>query len=316
MKKLTIALLSGGISAERKISLESGDQVYNALDKKKYRIIRYDPKTDLDRLVNDAHKIDAAFIALHGPFGEDGTLQGLLELLNIPYQSSGVLGSALAMNKLASKEMYQQSGLLVPSYNICRHGEKINPDYYINSLGLPLVIKPVIGGSSLGMNIIRSKNALNDAVKTAFDHYHTILIETYIKGTELTCGVIGNDMLTPLPVIEIIFDKKHTFFDYSAKYNQVETQEICPARLDDNITDRIQQAAQMAHKALYCNGYSRTDMILAQKKIYVLETNTIPGMTPASLLPLAARTAGITFDKLLDKLIELGIARHKRLYAK
>ena len=310
MKKLTLALISGGLSSEREVSLNGGDQVFGALNKEKYSIIRYDPKTDLGRLVADAPQIDAALIILHGSFGEDGTIQGLLDLLDIPYQGSGVLGSALAMNKLVSKQLYEQSGLPVPPYIVKRRGDAIDPEECTKRLGLPLVVKPVKGGSSIGMSIVNSTDFLKDSVDVAFAYDDEILIEVFIEGIELTGGIIGNDRTEALPIVEIIPDERYDFFDYVAKYTAGATREICPARIDDTLAEKAQTYAKMAHRALFCKGYSRTDMILKNKNIYVLETNTIPGMTQTSLLPLAAGTAGITFSRLLDRLIELGIEEH------
>jgi len=311
MKKLTIALLAGGISSEREISLQSGDQVYEALDKKKFDVIRYDPKTDLNRLVAEAPSIDAALIILHGPYGEDGTVQGLLDLLDIPYQGSGVLGSAIAMNKLVSKQLYERFGLPVPPYIVIQHDDAIDPEEYIERFGIPLVVKPVKGGSSVGVSIVKSKESLKNAVDEAFTYDDTVLIESYIDGIELTGGVIGNKNLEALPIIEIIPDKEHEFFDYEAKYTAGITREICPARIDEDLTVKAQTYAKMAHSSLFCKGYSRTDMILKKREIYIIETNTIPGMTATSLLPLAAGTAGIGFSQLLDRLIELSIEEHK-----
>jgi D-alanine-D-alanine ligase len=311
MKKLTIALLAGGISSEREISLKSGDQVYEALDKKKFDVIRYDPKTDLNRLVAEAPNIDAALIILHGPYGEDGTVQGLLDLLDIPYQGSGVLGSAIAMNKLVSKQLYEHFGLPVPPYIVIKHNNAIDPEEYLERLGMPLVVKPVKGGSSVGISIVKSKESLKNAVDEAFAHDDTVLIESYIDGIELTGGVIGNENLEALPIIEIIPDKEHEFFDYEAKYTAGITREICPARIDEDLTVKAQTYAKMAHSYLFCKGYSRTDMILKKREIYIIETNTIPGMTATSLLPLAAEAAGIGFSQLLDRLIELSIEEYK-----
>ncbi len=312
MKKFTIALISGGISSERLVSLKGGDQVNEHLDRDKYRVIRYDPKTDISRLVAQASQIDAALIIMHGEYGEDGRIQGLLDLLNIPYQGSGVIGSALAMNKLLSKQIYEQSGLLVPSYIAVKRGEKIDPDRFVNRLGLPLVIKPVKGGSSIGMSMVKSVDFLKDALDKAFAYDDTVLAEAFVKGIELTCGVIGNDKPEALPVVEIVPDKGHLFFDYEAKYTPGSTQEICPARIDDVLTHKVQSCALMAHTALACDGYSRTDMIAVDKKTYLLETNTIPGMTQTSLFPFAAKKAGLTYSQLLDKLIELSLERHKK----
>lgn len=311
MQKLTIALIAGGVSSEREVSLNSGDQVYAALDKEKYNIVRYDPKTDLARLVEDASGIDAALIILHGPYGEDGTVQGLLELLSIPYQGSGVLGSSLAMNKLASKYLYEKANLPVPPYIPLQKGEPLQPAAWEKQRGLPLVIKPNEAGSSVGMTIVRSLDTISEAVEKAFAHDSTLLVEAYIEGIELTGGVIGNRDLQALPIIEIIPDDEHEFFDYEAKYTAGVTQEICPARIDDEMTHKAQAYATVAHRALFCKGYSRTDMILRDGEIYVLETNTIPGMTATSLLPQAARVAGLSFSRLLDRLIELGIEAHQ-----
>ena len=311
MKKLTLALLSGGISSEREVSISSGNKVYEALDREKYDIIRYDPKTDLPQLVADAPKIDAALIILHGPYGEDGTVQGLLDLLEIPYQGSGVLGSAIGMNKLVSKQLYEKSGLLIPPYIALNHMDALNPDECAEQLGLPLVVKPVGSGSSVGISIVKSTDSLKDAVELAFAQDSTILIEAYIDGIELTGGVVGNDNPEALPIIEIIPDKSHDFFDYTAKYTAGVTEEICPARIDESQTEKAQTSAITAHKALFCRGYSRTDMILKGQDIYVLETNTIPGMTATSLLPQAAGVAGIPFSQLLDRLIELSLEEKK-----
>ncbi len=312
MKKITIALLSGGISSEREVSLNSGRQVFEALNKEKYNIIRYDPKTDLNRLTSDAPQIDAALIILHGPYGEDGTVQALLDLLNIPYQGSGVLGSAIAMNKLVSKQLYEKAGIPVPPYISVQRGDVPDTRAYVEHLGLPLVVKPVQGGSSIGMSIVKTEDSLKIALDKAFSYDDTVLIEAYLKGIEITGGIIGNENLEALPLIEIIPDENHDFFDYEAKYVAGLTQEICPARIDDALTEKAKTYVKMAHHALCCKGYSRTDMILKDQDIYVLETNTIPGMTRTSLFPQAAQAAGLSFSQLLDRLIELGIEEHKR----
>ncbi len=313
MKKLTIALLSGGISSERDVSLNSGNQVFNALDKEKYDVIRYDPQTDISRLVADARRIDAALIILHGAYGEDGTVQGLLDLLDIPYQGSGVIGSALAMNKLVSKQLYEKAGLPVPPYIPVRSSDIVDPKTVTARLGLPLMVKPVQGGSSIGMSVVRTEESLKPALEKASAYDDTLLIESYIKGIELTGGVIGNEYLQALPLIEIIPDKAYEFFDYEAKYLPGMTREICPARIDDALAALAQTYAKTAHQALCCKGCSRTDMILKEREIYVLETNPIPGMTQTSLFPQAAKAAGMSFSQLLDRLIALSLeARRKR----
>lgn len=309
MKK-TIALLCGGISSEREVSLNSGQQVLQALDGDKYDVRRYDTKTDLPKLVAEAAQIDAALIILHGPYGEDGTVQGLLELLDIPYQGAGVLGSALSMNKLAAKQMYEQHGIRVPPSVPVRHGETVSEAELTARLGLPLVIKPVTGGSSIGMTIVRSAETLRDALDKAFEQDAIALVESFIEGIEVTGSVLGNHELQAFPLIEIIPGGGHDFFDYKAKYTAGATQEICPARISPELTAKAQSCACRAHKALFCSGYSRTDMMVRGDDIYVLETNTIPGMTRTSLFPQAARAAGIDFGQLLDRLIALGIEAH------
>lgn len=311
MGKLTIALLSGGISSERQVSLSSGDQVYDALDKSKYDILRYDPKVDIARLVTDAPKVDAALIILHGPYGEDGTVQGLLDLLKIPYQGTGVLGSALAMNKLASKQIYEKSGLPVPAYSVVVKDQPFDTDQLCRQFGLPLVVKPVVGGSSVGMSIVQSPEFLTEALEKAFAEDDSVIIEAHIDGIEITAGIIGNQQLEALPLIEIIPNDTHEFFDYEAKYTPGITQEICPARIDAKLSEIAQGYAKIAHRALFCRGYSRTDLILKGNQFFVLETNTIPGMTANSLLPLAARTSGIEFSRLLDRLIDLALEGHE-----
>jgi len=311
MTKLSIALLSGGISSERDVSIASGNQVYEVLDREKYEVIRYDPKTDLPKLVADAAGIDAALIILHGPYGEDGTVQGLLDLLGIPYQGSGVLGSAIGMNKLMSKQLYKNAGIPVAPDLTFKSIDMIETRAVVDQLGMPLVIKPVTSGSSIGLSIVKSEDALNDALEKAFAEDHEVMIEAYIKGVELTAGVIGNEELQALPIVEIIPGEEFDFFDYTAKYTPGATQEICPARIDEATTQKAQSYAKMAHRALCCKGYSRTDLILADGELYVLETNTIPGMTPTSLLPQAAQAAGIDFSRLLDKLIELSLEDKK-----
>lgn len=312
MNRLHVALLSGGTSSERDVSLKSGDQVFEALDKSRYRITRYDPKHDLDKLVAQSKDIDIALIVLHGPYGEDGTIQGLLELLDVPYQGTGVLGSALAMNKIASKEIYKLAGLRVPPYRVVEKGNAVRPDEILDQVGLPAVVKPVAGGSSIGMSIVKAAADLPQAIDVALQCDDTILVEKYIRGIEVTGGILGNRELTALPVVEIIPSEDYEFFDYTAKYTPGATSEICPARLDDRLTRKVQECAKLAHQALYCSDYSRTDMIVDGDDIYVLETNTIPGMTPTSLFPLAAKTAGISFGQLLDQLINLSLERTGR----
>ena len=307
MTKLKVALLSGGISSEREVSIKSGNQVYEALDKAKYDVTRYDPATDLGELLADASGIDVAFIVLHGPYGEDGTVQGLLDLLHIPYQGSGVLGSALAIDKWSSKRLYKEAGLPVPPFEVFVRGRAYDPEAVAGEPGFPLVVKPRYGGSSIGTSIVQTVQQLPAALDRAFEYGPHVILEAYLQGTEITGGVLGNDDLQLLPIVEVIPESGYTFFDYEAKYREGATREICPAPISQAISERAQSYAAAAHRALCCRGYSRTDMIIHDETVYVLETNTIPGMTPVSLFPLAANTAGISFGQLLDRLIELAL---------
>jgi len=309
MSKLTLALIAGGKSAERDVSLKSGEQVYQALKKDKYDIRRYDPRDDLERLVRDAPDLDVALVIMHGRGGEDGTLQGMLDLLGIPYQGSGVLGSALGMNKELSKLLYQQAGLQVSRAMFFTKEEAPDPREIEARLGLPVVIKPVNEGSSIGVTKARTLEELQKGLDAAFPYDHRILVEEFLEGVEITGGVLGNAKLTALPLVEIVPSDQYDFFDYEAKYKPGASTEICPARVSPEITQKAQEVALTAHRALHCRGYSRTDMIVRDGEIYVLETNTIPGMTATSLFPQAAQAMGLEFPQLLDTLIELALER-------
>ena len=292
-RKLTVALLAGGKSAEREVSLKSGEQVFQALDKSRYEVLKYDPATDLPSLARDSHRIDVALIILHGRLGEDGTIQGMLDSLGIPYQGSGVLGSAVAMNKILSKQLYVLAGLPTPPYLTADRSDPPDPAAVVNALGLPLVIKPEHEGSSIGLTIVREADVLAAAFRKAWEFDRCCLVEKYLNGTEITAGVLGNNELTALPLIEIVPGEQYEYFDYEAKYTPGASHEICPARIAPDLTSRAQDYAKRAHKALHCKGYSRTDMILSGNELFILETNTIPGMTATSLFPQAAEKAGI-----------------------
>ena len=306
-KKLRLALLAGGKSGERDVSLKGAEEVARALDPDKYVVNRYDPATDLAKLAMDAENLDIAFILLHGPFGEDGTVQGFLDLLGLPYQGSGVLGSAIAMDKNLSKILYRNAGLKVPEWIMATKEDIANPGKILGNLGLPMVIKPCRQGSSLGMTIARSEDDIGTGLRKAFAIDSQVMVEEYIAGREITGGVLGNEELTALPLVEIIPGEQYEFFDYTAKYQPGATREICPAELDEPLAIRAKNGAIAAHRALQLRGYSRTDMIVAGNDIYFLETNTIPGMTPTSLLPQAAAAAGLDFGALLDRLLELAL---------
>jgi len=307
-----IGVLMGGPSSEREISLKSGKAVYEALKKINIDVVGIDIKTD-GRVENiqliNSHKIDCAFIALHGRFGEDGKIQELLDELKIPYTGSGTNASKLGMDKIASRRIFESKGLRVPKYKILER-ESYHVDWKPNNISLPLVIKPATHGSSIGLSIIDEKEKFTEAIKLAFQFDERVLIEEFIEGREMTVGILDE---IALPVIEIIPKKR--FFDYEAKYQTGLTDYIVPAQLEDTVARSMQSAALSAHKLLGCCGCSRVDMILGNDNTpFVLELNSIPGLTQTSLLPKAARVIGIEFEQLCLKLIKLAYEKTKNKF--
>jgi D-alanine-D-alanine ligase len=300
-----IGVLMGGPSSEREISLKSGKAVYESLNQLGLDAVAIDIKTDdlkeNARLIK-SRKIDVAFVALHGRFGEDGQIQELLANLKVPYTGSGIMASRLAMDKVASRKIFQAHGLSVPKYTVeDKISYSINWRVHNNALSFPLVVKPSTHGSSVGLSIVESQEGLGEAVATAFGFDNKIIIEEYIKGREMTVGILDE---RALPVIEIIPKKR--FFDYEAKYQSGMTDYIVPAQLEEDTAKKIQAAGLSAHKLLRCFGCSRVDIILSAGGIpFILEVNTIPGFTQTSLLPKSAKVAGIGFAGLCVKLIEL-----------
>lgn len=305
-KDTTVALLYGGISGEREISLKSGENVISALRAQGFTVIPIDTGKQgfvIDLLGANA---DVAFICLHGIGGEDGSIQGLCEIINLPYTGSGILASSLAMDKERSKLFYRSEGLLTPKSVTIRKGEYSDPDYIIKELSLPLVIKPVSDGSSLGVSIAHNTSDFEQAIKSGFLISDLLMAEQFIAGIELTVAVLGNDDVQALPPIEIV--PVHEFYDFESKYQEGGSRHICPARIAEQEIEDCQDAAIRAHKALGCRGVSRTDIILDQnKKCWVIETNTIPGMTGTSLLPHAAEAVGIGLGELYRKLIDFAL---------
>jgi D-alanine-D-alanine ligase len=255
--------------------------------------------------------IDVAFLALHGKYGEDGTIQGFLELVGVPYTGSGVLASALALDKVMAKRVLAADGIPLPRGVSIRRVDlsRAGATALTEAKGrLPAVVKPSKQGSSVGMSLVDSPAALETAVRLALEHDDEALVEERIFGTEITVGVletVGSDRLEALPVVEIV--PRREFFDYQAKYDPAQCEEICPARISEEATRTAQDLAIRAHRSLQCRGYSRTDMILGPKGPVVLEVNTLPGMTMNSLLPKAAAAAGIPFGELLHRLVSLAL---------
>jgi len=305
-KKLRVAVLMGGNSSEYEISLISGREVLTNLSKKYVGIPIIIPKKGsewVDRLL--LAKADICFIAMHGPFGEDGKIQGLLDTLGIKYTGSKVAASAIGMDKILFRKMMIAENLPIPVYVvIAKNEKKIN---LARLKKLPYFVKPYDQGSSVGASIVRRRRDLKKALNLAFRFSDKALVDEYLKGMEVTCSVLGNEDAKALPVIEII-PRKGDFFDYESKYTESGSDEIVPARISKKLTKIVQELSINVHKAIGARGFSRVDFILKNNKDpIILEINTIPGLTPMSLLPKAAKAYGLSYSELLDKIIKYSI---------
>lgn len=304
MKTKKIAVLMGGPSDEREVSLNTGRAILAALKEKGYNVvgIDLDPVHFVEQLKDE--KVDIVFNAIHGKYGEDGKLQGALDMLGIPYTGSDVLASAIAMDKGISKNVFVANGIPTPRsrlyYKTDAGKDLVNE--VLKDFGIPVVVKSAAQGSSIGVAIVESAEALPEAIKQAFKYSDNILVEEFVKGKEVTVAVWGNETVEALPVIEIVPHSGR--YDYHSKYTKGATDYIVPARLDKNVTKTIQDVAVKAFKALGCKGIARADIMLNEKnEPYVLEVNTIPGMTATSLVPKAAQAAGISFSDLCERLL-------------
>jgi D-alanine-D-alanine ligase len=294
----------GGPSSEREISLKSGHAVYDSLKSAGLEVVAIDIRTDKkEENINliKSQGIDCAFLALHGRFGEDGQIQQLLDNLNIPYTGSGAEASRLAMDKIASRRVLEAGAIIVPRYLVLDKGSYLAGCSLAQGLKLPLVVKPASQGSSIGLSIVDRLDDLDRSIELAFSFDQRVLLEEYILGREMTVGILEG---RALPVIEIV--PKRRFFDYEAKYQPGMTEYIVPARLFATVARQIQESALAAHRLLGCFACSRVDIILNTQNVpYVLELNSIPGFAPTSLLPKAAKNAGIEFRELCLKLLLL-----------
>jgi len=299
-----IGVLMGGTSAEREVSLRSGRAIERALKAQGLEVEGIDVGPDVVERLR-AGRVEVAFIALHGRGGEDGTIQGLLELSGIPYTGSGVLASALAMNKLYSKQLFEFHGLWTPPYRVWKGDCKTPIPVSKIPFGLPVVVKPLEEGSTIGVSIVREERELGPALEDAFHHGSSALIERYIPGKEITVGILGEE---PLPPIEMV--AASGFYDYRAKYTPGMTEYLVPAPLMDASLRQVQEMATAAHRALGCAGFSRVDFRLDENGTpFVLEVNTVPGMTETSLLPKAAAAAGYDFQALTRRILELALEK-------
>jgi len=309
-KKLKIAVLTGGPSFEHEVSLSTAQGVMKNLNPLKYeaQLIVIDKKGKWS--INPfkiKEKFDLCFIAMHGEYGEDGTVQGLLEAYQIPYTCSGILASALGMDKWQAQKIFSFEGFNVPlTFLINKNTSRKEIMRFIQKLKFPLVVKPRHVGSSVGVSIVKNIKEIDSALKKAFQCDDDVLLQKYIKGREVTCGVLDKGDLEsawPLLPTEII-PQKEQFFNYKAKYTKGATLEITPPKLPDRIIKEIQKEALKAHRVIGCSGMSRTDFIFDGKKLWILEINTIPGLTPTSLIPQEAQALGIDYSELLDIIIE------------
>lgn len=344
MRKIRLAVVMGGRTAEHDISRATGAMVLANLDPRRYLVKpvvisrdgrwyaapgypapgrrpaarpRFGPAGDaITRLARD--RVECVFIAMHGPYGEDGTIQGLLEMLDIPYTGSDVCASALAMDKVKAKEIYRAHGIPTPAFCVIdardwkrRRGEILREA--ARRVGFPCFLKPSRLGSSVGVSVCRSSEELARRAPASLRYGDRLLAERLAEGIELTCAVLDTPRGRPpiaLPPTEIA-PQTGAYFDYHAKYTPGASVEITPARIGAAMTARVQDLALRAHAALGCAGMSRTDMIMRGRALTVLETNTIPGMTVTSLLPQAARAAGIGFRRLLDRIVAVALERHR-----
>lgn len=295
IKKQKIGVLYGGTSKEREISLKTGNAVLKALKELKLNVVGIDVGNDVIQNIL-SEKITFAFIALHGPLGEDGTIQGVLEMLGIPYTGSGVLASALALNKIYSKQIFKLNGIPTSEWIVVKKDQKNHPRI---PFGYPVVVKPSSQGSTIGVSIVKNKKGLSKALKEAFKYNDKSIIERYICGRELTVGIVGDKIL---PVMEIV--PVGEYYDYTAKYVPGKSKHIVPAPLPKKIYKRAQKLAMMAFNSLGCKAVGRVDMRYDGKNIYVLEVNTIPGMTETSLLPEAASYIGMNFKTLVYEIMK------------
>ena len=343
-RRIKVAVISGGLSNERDVSIKSGIQIFNNLSSASYdkflieitqdgkwllkgdklkiesniskitTLAIIDPEIGINK--NNLKDFDVVFLALHGKFGEDGKVQSILDIIDIPYTGSGVLASALAMNKAKTMKFLRSIGIKTPRslhlFNKNNIDLKNVDKLIIDSINYPCVVKPNESGSSIGINIVGSFDELGRAIEIAYKEDSQILIEEFIEGREFTCGVLGNagqKELEALPPVEILTNRK--FFDYEAKYVSNDTREICPADISDELSEDIKSLSKRIHRAIGCDGLSRSDFILKSNEIYFLEINTLPGLTEESLCPKEVRAIGMTFSEFLDIQIRLAMEKHK-----
>ena len=290
----------GGLSPEREVSLSTGNSVVKAMSRKGLKVF----PIDVDRnIISKLKGIELVFNALHGTYGEDGCIQGLLEYLKIPYTGSGVTGSALAYDKLKTKEILKLYNIPTANYEVFYQNQS---EPIKRKMDLPVVVKPTNQGSSFGVSIVKKEDEWSKALENAFSYSEEIIVESFIDGKLLAVGMYGEK---PMPIVHIC--PKSGFYDYEAKYTSGKTKYICPANLSEKETKKCQETAKKVFKVLRGRGLPRVDIILDEKKTpYVLEMNTLPGLTPNSLLPMAAKEMGISFDELIIEILKTAQLDH------
>ncbi len=310
--KNRVAVLMGGHSLEREISLKSGHRVEEALKQKGHTVLPIDVNEQLVEILKKS-KVEVAFLALHGKYGEDGTVQELLEILDIPYTGPGVLSSMLGMNKELSKEIFLREDIPTPKFYALSSGafKEMGASAALkditDKLGLPLVVKPSGQGSALGIKLVKKIDELPHALIAALSYDETVILEEYIKGTEIAISIIGNSEPQILPLVEIV--PKKGFFDFESMYTPGMTEYFVPARLSKKVYAKAEKIALKIYELFNCHGACRVDVFVRKEKVYVLEFNTIPGMTETSLLPLSAQAAGIEFPDLAEMMVKWALEK-------
>ncbi|OME87925.1 D-alanine--D-alanine ligase [Paenibacillus sp. FSL A5-0031] len=300
---MRVGVIMGGISSEKEVSLMTGREMIANLDREKYELYPIEINRK-DELIEKVKNIDVALLALHGKYGEDGTIQGALETLGVPYTGCGVLSSSLSMDKNISKKLFRHDGIDTPDWIHLNSADELCVED-VERLGYPVIVKPNSGGSSLGVKIIKNKETLVDEILETFRWDNEVLIEQYIEGEEITCSILNGKLL---PIIAI--RSQSEFFDYSSKYDDGGADEQV-IQLPPEIFERVRASALGCYKTLKCSVYARIDMMIKDGIPYVMEVNTLPGLTKNSLLPKSAKAAGISFSQLLDQIIEYSLMERK-----
>ncbi len=308
---INVLVLMGGLSEEREVSLRSGAGVYDGLKKAGYQAKTLDLNRDNLEKIKEISP-DVVFIALHGKYGEDGTVQGYLDILGIPYTGSGVETSAICMNKGTTKKIFCYEGIptadfvIITKYKYQKSQENLSD--IVGKLGLPLVVKAATQGSSIGVYIVKTSEELQSAVEEAFQYDQEVVIEKFIEGPQLTVSIVGNEEPQILPIIEIT--AANEFYDYESKYTPGMCEHIIPARVSEAVNAKVIEISKKVYTSFKCRGYARVDfMIDKDENPYVLEINNIPGMTAMSLVPDAARAAGISYEELVDRIVCLALQK-------